>query len=32
MDFTANKFPSAAKEIKWYWAKSVREDIDYSII
>lgn len=32
MVFTANKLPSAAKEIEWYWARSVREDIDYSTI
>ena len=32
MDFTANKFPSATKEIEWYWAKTVREDIDFSTV
>lgn len=32
MDFTANKLPSVAKEIEWYWAKCLQEDIDYSAI
>lgn len=32
MDFTANKLPSVAKEIEWYWAKCLQEDVDYSAI
>ena len=23
MDFTANKLPSVAKEIEWYWGKRI---------